>query len=150
MAGLIRQESEFNPKAVSRAGARGLMQVMPATGKELARRLGVAGFSDAKLFDPDLSLRFGTYHLKEVIDRFQGEIELALAAYNAGATRAADWIQWAEFPEPAAFVETIPFTETRGYVQAVLRNRETYRKIYDGAAAMRSTTPSRGRIAGGE
>ncbi|MBI1357913.1 MAG: transglycosylase SLT domain-containing protein [Acidobacteria bacterium] len=150
VAGLIRQESEFNPRAVSRAGARGLMQLMPSTGKALARELGVSGFSTGKLFEPDVSLRFGTYHLKQVIDKFQGELELALAAYNAGASRAEDWITWAEFPEPAAFVETIPFTETRGYVQAVLRNRETYRKIYDGAAAMRSTTPSREQIAGGE
>lgn len=149
VAGLIRQESEFNPRAVSRAGARGLMQVMPATGKELARRLGVSRFSTGRLFEPDISLRFGTYHLKEVIDQFEGSLELALAAYNAGATRAKTWITWEEFPEPAAFVETIPFTETRGYVQAVLRNRETYRKIYDGPA-LRSTTPSRERIAGEE
>ena len=149
VAGLIRQESEFNPQAVSRAGALGLMQVMPATGQELARRLGVGGFSKARLFEPDLSLRFGTYHLKEVINQFNGDLEIALAAYNAGATRAKTWISWRDFPEPAAFVETIPFTETRGYVQAVLRNRETYRKIYDGSTA-RTTTPSRDRIQGGE
>lgn len=149
VAGLIRQESEFNPRAVSRAGARGLMQVMPATGASLARRLGISRFSTGRLFEPDISLRFGTYHLKEVIDQFDGDLELALAAYNAGATRAKTWITWEEFPEPAAFVETIPFTETRGYVQAVLRNRETYRKIYSGAS-VRTTTPSRDRIAGGE
>jgi soluble lytic murein transglycosylase len=149
VAGLIRQESEFNPRAVSRAGALGLMQVMPATGQDLARRLGVGGFSKTRLFDPDISLRFGTYHLKEVINQFNGDLEIALAAYNAGATRAKTWISWRDFPEPAAFVETIPFTETRGYVQAVLRNRETYRKIYDGSTA-RTTAPSRERILGGE
>ena len=88
------------------------------------------GFSSAKLRDPDVSLRLGTYHLKEVVDRFDGSLELALAAYNAGAKRADEWITWGNFEEPAEFVETIPFTETRGYVQSVLRNRDMYRRLY--------------------
>ena len=130
VAGLIRQESEYNHVAVSRAGAIGLMQVMPATGRAIFRQLGIPGFSSAKLRDPDVSLRLGTYHLKEVVDRFDGSLELALAAYNAGAKRADEWITWGNFEEPAEFVETIPFTETRGYVQSVLRNRDMYRRLY--------------------
>jgi soluble lytic murein transglycosylase len=145
VAGLIRQESEFNPKAVSRAGAMGLMQVMPAVGRELARRLGVSSYSTSRLHDPDISLRFGTFHFKEFLDTFQNDLELTLAAYNAGANRAREWATWGDFQEPGEFVETIPFTETRGYVQSVLRNREMYRKLYaDGP--LRSTTPSRGEI----
>lgn len=142
VAGLIRQESEFNPDAVSRAGALGLMQVMPAVGRELARRLGVSGYSTRRLHDPDLSLRFGTFHLKEALDQFDNDLELTLAAYNAGPNRAETWITWGDFKEPGEFVETIPFTETRGYVQSVLRNREMYRKLYrEGRLA--STAPSR-------
>ena len=145
VAGLIRQESEFNPKAVSRAGAMGLMQVMPSVGRELARRLGVSGFSTSRLHDPDISLRFGTYHLKEALTQFQNDLELTLAAYNAGPSRARTWVTWGDFQEPGEFVETIPFTETRGYVQSVLRNREMYRKLY-GGGPLRSTTPSRREV----
>ncbi len=145
VAGLIRQESEFNPRAVSRAGAMGLMQVMPATGRELARRLGVASYSTRRLHDPAISLRFGTFHLKQELNRFENNLELTLAAYNAGPHRAETWVRWGVFDEPGEFVETIPFTETRGYVQSVLRNREMYRKLY-GEGPRRSTTPSRGAI----
>jgi soluble lytic murein transglycosylase len=147
VAGLIRQESEFNPRAVSRAGAMGLMQVMPAVGRELARRLGVSGYSTSRLHDPDISLRFGTFHLREALDTFEQDLELTLAAYNAGASRARTWVTWGDFQEPGEFVETIPFTETRGYVQSVLRNREMYRKLYEGGP-LRSTTPSRREVAG--
>jgi len=149
VAGLIRQESEFNPAAVSRAGAIGLMQIMPATGKDLARRLGVSRFSNGRLREPDISLRLGTYHLKGVIDRFQGDLELSLAAYNAGQTRADRWVEWGRFDEPGEFAETIPFTETRGYVQSVLRNRDVYRRLYDGAGRTASA-PSRAMLAAGQ
>lgn len=131
VAGLIRQESEYNHRAVSRAGAIGLMQVMPATAREIFKQLGMPGFSTAKLRQPDISLRLGTFHLKQVVSQFNGSVELALAAYNAGAHRAKEWITWGEFDEPAEFVETIPFTETRGYVQSVLRNRDMYQRLYD-------------------
>ncbi len=130
VAGLIRQESEFNPRAVSRSGAIGLMQIMPSTGREIARRLGVGGFSNRRLREPDLSMRFGTYYVKQTIEQFNGRIELALAGYNAGPSRAKDWTTWEDFREPAEFVESIPFTETRNYVQAVLRNREMYKQLY--------------------
>ena len=106
------------------------MQIMPATGRDIARRLGIGGFSTRRLRDPDLSMRFGTYYVKQTIDRFDGKLEIALAGYNAGPTRARDWITWENFREPAEFVETIPFTETRNYVQAVLRYREIYRQLY--------------------
>ncbi len=131
VAGLIRQESEFNPRARSRAGAMGLMQIMPSTGRGLARSLGIP-FKTRQLYRPELSLRLGTFHLKQVFDQYQNELEISLAAYNAGAHRAAKWIQWGDFDEPGKFVETIPFTETRGYVQSVLRNADVYRKLYGG------------------
>src|SRR5690606_2252284 len=112
---------------------------------ELARRLGVSAYSTKRLREPDISLRFGTFHLREALDTFQNDLELTLAAYNAGVSRARTWLTWGDFQEPGEFVETIPFTETRGYVQSVLRNREMYRKLY-GGGPLRSTTPSRNEI----
>ena len=131
VAALIRQESEFNPGARSSAGALGLMQIMPATGRGLFRRLGIPGFSNRKLTVPDVSLRLGTFHLKNVLAEFEGELEKALAGYNAGERRIPQWMALGPFEDAAEFVETIPFSETRGYVQSIVRNREMYRRIYE-------------------
>ena len=130
VAALIRQESEFNPGARSRAGALGLMQIMPGTGRTLFRRLGIPRFSSSKLTAPDVSLRLGTFHLKEVLADFDGNLEQALAGYNAGENRIPQWMELGPYEEPGEFVETIPFTETRGYVQSVLRNRAMYERLY--------------------
>ena len=146
VAGLIRQESEFNPSARSRAGALGLMQIMPATGKGLARRLGIQGFSTRHLYRADISLRLGTFHFRQVHDQFQRRIEYTLAAYNAGEHRVDKWVTWEDFAEPAEFVETIPFTETRGYVQAVLRNAAVYRELY-GEGSRRASSGASGKTA---
>src|SRR5579864_8166914 len=100
MAALIRQESEFNPKAVSKSNARGLTQIMPATGRELSRRLQVKAYSTARLFQPSVSLQFGSYYLKTVAASLGGRWEAALAAYNAGLTRAHAWLTWGDFQEP--------------------------------------------------
>ena len=129
MAALIRQESEFNPKAVSRANARGLAQVMPATGRQLSRKLGMR-FRTAMLFTPDTNLKLSTYYLKQLSDDMQGKWEAALASYNAGKTHVTAWLAAANYREPAEFVESIPFNETRAYVQSVLRNAEVYRRLY--------------------
>lgn len=130
VAGLIRQESEFNPRALSRVKAHGLMQVMPATGRDLARKLGIKSFSTAQLFDPNISLQMGTYHFKDWLKSLNGQVEVTLAAYNAGKTRADRWLAKGNYREPAEFVENIPFTETREYVQAVIRNADLYRRLY--------------------
>ncbi len=130
VAALIRQESEFNPAARSRAGALGLMQVMPATGRGLFRRLGIPGFASRKLTDPDVSLRLGTFHLKQVLQQFGGDLEKTLAGYNAGERRISQWMKLGPFDDSEEFVETIPFSETRGYVQSVLRNRAMYERVY--------------------
>ena len=136
LAGLIRQESEFNAGAKSRAGALGLMQIMPRTGRSLARRVGIKQLSNRRLYNPDLSLRLGTLHFRGVLNRFGGCLEYSLAAYNAGEHRVDKWITWGDFREPGTFVETIPFTETRGYVQAVLRNAEVYEQLYGGGRSV--------------
>jgi len=130
VAGLIRQESEFNPQALSPAKAYGLTQVRPATGRLFARKAGVAAFTTSKLYQPAANLKIGTSIFRSMLDQQNGSLEQTLAAYNAGPNRVANWITWATFREPAEFVETIPFTETRDYVQAVLRNAEMYRRLY--------------------
>src|SRR5207248_5756426 len=122
VAGLIRQESEFNPHAISRAKAYGLTQIVPSTGRQLARSAGVRKFNSKMLFQPAISLRLGTYYLRSILDQSGGKWEETLAAYNAGKSHVQEWLTWANYQEPAEFVETIPFTETRDYVQSVVRN----------------------------
>ena len=122
---------------MSRANARGLTQILPSTGRELSRRLKVRPYSTAKLFQPVVNLQLGSFYLKTMIDQLGGHWEAALAAYNAGLTRAHSWLTWAEFREPAEFIETVPFSETRNYIQTVLRNADVYRRLY--ASDMRAS-----------
>lgn len=129
MAALIRQESEFDPQAVSVTGARGLSQIQPTTGRELAQRLRLT-YSAAKLFQPDFNLQLGTFYFDWLSKQLGGDIDAVLASYNAGMSRAKQWQKWGEFREPAEFIETIPITQTREYVQAVRRNAVAYREIY--------------------
>src|SRR5205085_5189406 len=119
MAALIRQESEFDAKVTSRANARGLTQIEPTTGRELSRKLKIPQYTTAKLFQPSLNLQFGTYYLRLVTDQLGGHTEAALAAYNAGMSRAKSWLTWGDFPAPAAFVESGRFTQRPAYNQAV-------------------------------
>jgi soluble lytic murein transglycosylase len=130
MAALIRQESEFDAKAVSRSNARGLTQILPSTGRELSRRLSISTYSTARLFTPAVNLQIGTFYLKTLTGQLNGHTEAALAAYNAGLTRARAWLTWGEFREPAEFIEAVPFSETRNYIQIVLRNADVYRRVY--------------------
>jgi soluble lytic murein transglycosylase len=141
VAGLVRQESEFNPRVISRANAYGLTQIVPATGRQLAKKAGIRPFRTKMLFEPSTNLRLGTTYLRSLLDQWGGNWEQTLAAYNAGPTPVRQWITWANFQEPAEFVETIPFTETREYVQSVLRNAAAYRRIY-GAKLIASEPPS--------
>ncbi len=128
VAGLIRQESVFETRAVSRVGALGLMQLNPPTGKALAKKEKLK-FSKARLFEPAFNLRLGTIELARLKQNLGGW-EPALAAYNAGPGRVAQWQAERKYSEPAEFVESIPITETREYVQVVIRNAEMYRTIY--------------------
>lgn len=135
VAGLIRQESEFNPKAISVAKAYGLTQVLPSTGRWLSRKNGIRGFTTAKLFEPEMNLRLGTIYLRQLLDSFQTRWEHVLAAYNGGPTRVNRWLNWGTYREPSEFIETIPIAETRDYVQIVLRNAGVYRRLYGQSSA---------------
>jgi soluble lytic murein transglycosylase len=120
----------FNPVAVSPAGAIGLMQVMPATGADLARRAGISPFDSSMLRDPELNVRLGTLFLRDMLARYDNDPVLALAAYNAGPTRATRWRNLPEFRDREVFVERIPFAETRHYAKVVQANAEIYRALY--------------------
>ncbi len=130
VASLIRQESEFNAGAVSRANAYGLMQLLPSVGKSLAQKRGMKGFNAGQLLTPSVNLELGTVNLRQVLDRYGGQPEYALAAYNAGDVPVRQWMSSNDYKDTPEFVESIPYTETREYVQAILRNREMYRKLY--------------------
>ena len=129
VASLIRQESEFNPSVISYANAWGLMQMLPSVGRSLAKQEGMKNFQTFQLLDPETNIRLGTRYLKQTLDKFGGVPEYALAAYNAGDSRVLDWQAAGPYGGMDEFVESIPFTQTREYVQAILRNVEIYREI---------------------
>jgi soluble lytic murein transglycosylase len=128
-AALIRQESLFDSMATSRAGARGLMQIMPAVGRELARSRRRPGWHADSLYQPEVNIELGTAHLAGALKRY-GHLERTLAAYNAGGSRVTRWARYPGSSDPELFVEWIPFPETRTYVRTVLRNLEFYRALY--------------------
>ncbi|HTS35177.1 MAG TPA: transglycosylase SLT domain-containing protein, partial [Candidatus Solibacter sp.] len=124
VASLIRQESEFNPGAVSRANAYGLMQLLPSTGRTTAKQVGLHNYKTDSLLDPTTNIQLGTKYFREMVDHFGGQVEYALAAYNAGDSRVESWRSQGTYRDIEEFVESIPFTETREYVQAIVRNAE--------------------------
>jgi soluble lytic murein transglycosylase len=123
--GLIRQESRFTTQAKSSAGASGLMQVMPATAKWIAKRIGLSDYRDHMIYQVDTNIRFGTHYLRYSLDRAEGQSLVATAGYNAGPGRAKRWLP-PQAMEGAIYAETIPFSETRDYVQKVMSNAVFY------------------------
>ena len=142
IAAIIHQESRFHAGALSPAGARGVMQVMPATGEWIARTIKAPGFDREKLFDADTSIKLGAWYVKELMKRFKGDLLLVAAAYNAGPGAVAGWIgKHGGGIERDEFVESIPFSETRRYVKKVLRNYSEYKRIYGGAGQNARPSP---------
>jgi soluble lytic murein transglycosylase len=111
-----------------------LTQVLPSTARQLSRQLKIPRYSTKMLFTPDMNLKIGTFYLKALSNQLQGKWEETLASYNAGKSRVNSWTSSANYHEPAEFVESIPFSETRVYVQSVLRNAEVYRRLYGSKA----------------
>ncbi len=148
VAGLIRQESVFNPRAASHANAYGLMQLLVPTARSMARKYGSgASVTSDSLYSPPLNIELGTAYMRDQFDKF-GRIEYVAVAYNAGPGRVGPWR--ASLPiEIDEFVEAIPFKETKGYVQGVIRNSAQYRRLYDDAGNFKpnvGTRPVRGAI----
>ncbi len=133
--GMIRQESAFDLTAQSHAGARGLMQLMPATARELAGKLGL-GYSTEQLFEPATNIRLGTTYFRSVLDTFDGNVELALAGYNAGPNRMRRlWRERGANAEIDSFFENLAMQEPKTYVKRILVLSDSYRKLYPKPAA---------------
>jgi soluble lytic murein transglycosylase len=129
IAALVAQESTFDPDVRSAANAYGLMQIVPATGKRLARSLGIRKFSTGKLTDPETNVKLGTFYFKGLVNQFGGE-HFALASYNAGESRVERWIaERGPLPQDE-FIDDIPFPETQLYVKKILGTAEDYRQLY--------------------
>jgi len=142
---LIRQESEFNPSVVSYANAYGLMQLLPSNGKKVASEEGMTHFQTFQLLDPETNIRLGTRYLREMLDQVGGVPEYAMAAYNAGESRVQDWEAAGPYGGIDEFVESIPFTQTRDYVEGIRRNEEIYRAIDEFAGSKTTVAASAAR-----
>ena len=141
VAGLIRQESAFEPEARSGKSAIGLMQLIGPTARLLAKQEKIR-YSRAMLVNPDYNVRLGTAYVANLVKQFGGA-ESALAAYNAGEDRVTAWTAGQSYRETAEFVDSIPFTETRQYVQIVTRNADIYRRLYGAQADEPRPSPTR-------
>jgi soluble lytic murein transglycosylase len=128
--GLIHQESFYNPRTKSSAGAIGLMQLMPATGKELGSRI-FHGFSVGRLENPEVNIELGTMYFRSLVDLFGGKTELAIASYNAGRGNVAKWRRAAPHKPMDEFLESIPFAETRNYVKRVTMLGAAYARMVE-------------------
>lgn len=142
VAGIIRQESVFNPQAHSRSNAYGLMQLLPSTGQAVARKTGGGGVSTSDLYNPVLNIQLGTAYVREMLDRF-GRFEYVAAAYNGGPTRVSRWLNELPPAEIEEWIESIPLSETRSYVQGVYRNARQYQRLYDEQGRFRASVPER-------
>jgi len=129
IAAVIYAESKFDPRT-SRAGAEGLMQLLPQTAAYLAKRSGGTGFSPNDLATPEVNIAYGSYYLRYLIDHYGGQVMPALAAYNAGVTNVDRWLAESR-PDAHAFeITDVPYPETRAYVERVLRAQSDYRRTY--------------------
>lgn len=129
VAAVMREESRYRADAVSVTGALGLLQIMPDTGERLARELGMADFTPARLLEPGPSLRLGSYYLDRLAARFDGRLPAVIASYNAGPAAVSEWLAGEPRPDDE-WIEAIPYAETRTYVKRVLRSLHAYRVLY--------------------
>ncbi|BCA54730.1 putative Soluble lytic murein transglycosylase [Nitrospira sp. KM1] len=129
IAAIIREESQYDLKAVSRVGAIGLMQVMPATANTMAQRLGLPAVGREDLFDQDTNIRIGVRYVEQLLDQYSGNLVYTIAAYNAGPPVVTTWINQYRGQSQDEFVELIPYQETRQYVKRVLRSYREYMRL---------------------
>ena len=138
VAGIIREESLYNARAVSRVGALGLMQLMPYTASKVARKLEMELPDREALFDPDTNIRLGTFYVNQLLGRYKNNLVYSVAAYNAGPNAVGRWISRHGRREPDEFVELISYRETRGYVKRVLGSYRIYHVLANDACRVRS------------
>lgn len=134
VAAVIREESLFDPLAVSRSGAIGLMQLLPATAEDVARRIGMSSYRSDSLYDRDVNIQLGATYLSSLLERFKGNVAVSLASYNAGPTAVSSWLTegntQADAQNMDEFVESIPYPETRFYVKRIMRSYVEYVRLY--------------------
>ena len=132
---ITRRESAYNPVALSPAGARGLMQLMPGTATQVSRQLGLNDPGPYGVLEPELNIRLGSTYLRDKLNRYRGNRLAATAAYNAGPGRVDQWLGTHSMESFDLFVESIPFRETRDYVQAVLSYRVIFESLTNGGSS---------------
>ena len=129
IAAIIREESQYDVKAVSRVGAIGLMQVMPATANNVAQRVGLPALGREDLFDQETNIRIGVRYVEQLLEQFSGNLVYTIASYNAGPLAVGGWIAQHRGQSQDEFVELIPYQETRQYVKRVLRSYREYVRL---------------------
>ena len=130
VAAVVRVESNFRPSATSPRGARGLMQILPDTGRWVAQQMGETRYFDDLLYDPEVNVRLGTWYLADLLRQFKGSEPLALAAYNAGRGAVQRWLAESTWDGSEEGIDAVPYGETRRFVAKVLRMWRIYRWLY--------------------
>lgn len=148
---IVRQESQFDPRVRSHADARGMMQLLPSTGREMAGKIGIS-WDESALWDADYNMRLGAHYLGRIVNQFDGSYIMAAAGYNAGPSRPQRWVEFCGDPrsasvDPLDFIECVPFSETRNYIMNVMSNMQVYRARLNGGSA--PLTPSQDLKRGG-
>jgi soluble lytic murein transglycosylase len=128
---IIKAESNFNPNVVSSSNAIGLMQLMDSTAEELATKLDITFAEKSSLYNPELNIRLGTKYFSNLAKEYDGNIALALTAYNAGIGTVKRWIEQGTIKEDGSDIENIPYKETNNYVRKILRDYKIYEELYD-------------------
>lgn len=131
VAGIMRVESSFKPRAESSRGARGLMQIMPETGQWAAEQIGLPDYDPIRLYDPEYNIQIGCWYLFNLNQEFRGNRLLVLAAYNAGSGRVQTWLANGQWDGHWETIENIPYPETRQYLKKVLNDYQIYQRLYE-------------------
>lgn len=130
LAALIKTESNFNANAESGKGAKGLMQITPSTGEWIADTIGMEGFRESLLYDPETNIMLGSWYIEHLTDYYNGSFELVFAAYNGGRGNVDKWLSDKSLSSNGKTLDTIPFTETKNFVKRIETNYNIYKRIY--------------------
>lgn len=128
---IIKAESGFDPKAVSTSNAKGLMQILDSTGKWAAEKIKIKDFESSMLLEPKINIRIGCWYIAKLLNQYDQNTDLALAAYNAGSGNVSKWLKDTGFSKDGKTLDNIPFEETREYISKINKYKKMYKKLYD-------------------
>ena len=134
LAALIKTESNFEPQAESRKGAKGLMQITPATGEWIAKTINMSNYEEDMLFDPEVNILLGSWYVKHLRDYYKSSFELVFAAYNGGRGNVDKWLKDKNLSSDGMTLDTIPFPETKNYIEKLRKNYNIYKFVYKSEA----------------